>query len=198
MPSPQYSAADFLAALQALLPRGRVWPREADAVQSQAISGLVPVYVRNNLAAAGLLVDAFPATTFQLLPEWEATMGLPDPCAGISPTIQARRAQVVARFTGIGGQSVAYMVGYAQSLGYAITITQFAPARVGQSRVGQPLCGVAWAHAWRINAAINTINHSRVGTAAVGEPLASWGNTVLECELAAIAPAHTTIIFAYS
>lgn len=198
MPAPNYSAPDYLFALQALLPRGRVWPRDPDAVQTKVLTGLVQSYVRTNASANQVLVEALPSTTFQLLPEWEATMGLPDPCAGTSPTIQGRRSQVVARFTGVGGQSVGYMVAFAKSLGYTVTVKQYAPARVGQSRVGQPLCGPAWAHAWSINSALNTVTRSRVGTAAAGEPLASWSNAVLECELRTIAPAHTILFFTYS
>jgi uncharacterized protein YmfQ (DUF2313 family) len=197
MAAPFYTAADYLSALQALMPRGRVWPRDSDATQTKALSGLTPTYARQNVAANNLLIDAFPSTTFQLLPEWEETLGLPDPCAGASPTLQGRRSQVVARFTGIGGQSAAYMIAYAASLGYSITITQFVPARVGQSRVGQPLNGEAWAHAWRVNSALNTVVRSRVGSSVAGDPLASWGNNVLECELKEIAPAHTTLIFSY-
>lgn len=198
MPAPNYSAADYLFALQALLPRGRVWPRDPDAVQTKVLTGLAQVYARTNASANQLLVEALPSTTFQLLPEWEATMGLPDPCAGVSPTIQGRRSQVVARFTGVGGQSVAYMVGFAKRLGYTVTVQQYAPARVGQGRVGQRLNGPAWAHAWSINSALNTVVRSRVGTAAAGEPLASWSNAVLECELKSIAPAHTTLFFTYT
>jgi uncharacterized protein YmfQ (DUF2313 family) len=198
MAAPLYSAADYQAALQALLPRGRAWPRESDAVQTKLALGLAQSYARSNGRANDLVVDAFPATTFQLLPEWEATLGLPDPCAGPSPTIQGRRGQVVARFTGVGGQTPAYMIAFAKNLGYTITIKQYMPARVGQSRVGQPLCGPAWAHAWSVSSALNTVVRSRVGTAAAGEPLASWGNAVLECELRAIAPAHTVLFFTYS
>ncbi|HLN23874.1 MAG TPA: putative phage tail protein [Patescibacteria group bacterium] len=198
MPAPAHSAANYLSALQSLMPRGRIWPREPDATMTAVLSGLTPVYERQNARANALLVDAFPATAYELLPEWESTLGLPDPCAGASPTLAARRAQVVARLTGLGGQSVAYMIAYAANLGYAITITQFAPARVGQSRVGMPLNGPAWAHAWRVNSPLNTVRQSRVGSAAAGEPLASWGNAVLQCELGEIAPAHTTIIFAYT
>lgn len=198
MSAPQYSAADYLAALQALMPRGRAWPRDADAVQTQVLSGLAPSYTRQNARANQLLVDAFPTTTIELLPEWEETLGLPDPCAGVSPTVYARRAQVVARIKSQGGQSAAYFIALAASLGYVVTITQFAPPRVGQARVGQPLNGSAWAHAWQINAALNTIVRSRVGTSTVGEPLAYWSNAVLECELREVMPAHTVLIFLYS
>lgn len=198
MSAPQYQAADYLAALQSLLPRGKVWPRDPDAAQTKSLAGLSPIYVRQNARANQLLVDAFPSSTIELLPEWEATLGLPDPCAGLSPTIYARRAQVVARIKALGGQSVLYFIALALALGYTVTITQFAPARVGQSRVGQPLCGPAWAHAYRINAPLNTVVRSRVGTSKVGEPLAYWSNAVLECELRQFMPAHTLIIFSYT
>lgn len=198
MSAPQYSAADYLAALQALLPRGRVWPRDADAVQTQALSGLTPTYARQNARANQLLVDAFPLSTIELLPEWEETLGLPDPCAGMSPTVYARRAQVAARFQAKGGQSAAHFIAMAAALGYSVTITQFVPARVGQARVGQPLYGAAWAHAWQINAALHTVVRSRVGVATVGEPLAYWSNAVLECELREVMPAHTVLIFSYT
>ncbi|PRZ56191.1 uncharacterized protein YmfQ (DUF2313 family) [Paraburkholderia fungorum] len=197
MSAPNYSAADYLSAMQALMPRGRVWPKDSDATQTQVLGGLVQVYARNTARANNLLVDAFPGMSAELLPEWEATLGLPDPCAGVAPTVAARNAQVLARFTGLGGQSAAYYISYAATLGYAITITEFAPARVGQSRVGQPLCGPAWAFAWQINAPLNTVIRSRVGTARAGDPLASWGNAVLQCELTEIIPAHTIPIFAY-
>lgn len=147
---------------------------------------------------AHLLVDAFPATAVELLPEWEAALGLPDPCAGVAPTVAARQQQVVARFAGSGGQSMAYYIGYAAILGYTITITQFSPARAGQLRAGQPLNGVAWAFAWRINAPLNTVARAQAGIVRAGEPLASWGNAVLQCELSEIVPAHTIPIFAYS
>ncbi|MPW16898.1 DUF2313 domain-containing protein [Paraburkholderia sp. CNPSo 3157] len=198
MLAPNYTAADFLKALQGLMPRGRVWPRDPDAVQTQVLSGLAPSYERATARANYLLKDAFPATTYELLPEWESTLGLPDPCAGSAPSIAQRQAQVLARFVGVGGPTIASLTAFAANLGYTVTVAQFAPARVGQSRVGQPLCGLAWAFAWQITAPLNTVVRSRVGISAAGDPLASWGNSVLECEIKAIMPAHTIPIFAYA
>jgi len=161
MSAPLYSSADYLAALQSLLPRGRVWPKDSDSLQTAALSGLTPTYFRNNARANDLLAEAFPATTVEMLPEWEATLGLPDPCAGIAPTIQMRRDQVVARFTGRGGQSFSYMTAFALNLGYTITITQFVPARAGILRAGLPLCGNDFAYAWCVNVALNTLRAFR-------------------------------------
>lgn len=196
--APLYTAADYLSALQSLLPRGRAWPRAPDAVQTSALSGLTLIYERSNLRANQLLVDAFPATTVELLPEWEAALGLPDPCAGPAPTLQGRRAQVIARFTAVGGQSIAYIKSFALSLGFSIDITQFIPARAGILRAGRPLCGNDFAYAWRVTAALNTSFAFRAGMSAAGEPLSSIANAVLECELRKIAPAHTTVFFAYT
>lgn len=198
MAAPQFLAADFLAALQALLPRGKVWPRDPDASLTKSLNGLTPTYARQTSRSNQLLVDAFPVTTIELLPEWEATLGLPDPCAGLSPTIYARRAQVVARVKAQGGQSVLYFIALAAALGYTVTITQFAPARAGQTRAGMPCNGPAWAHAYRVNAPLNTVVRARAGTSKAGEPLAYWSNTVLECELRQVMPAHAVIIFSYT
>lgn len=182
---------------QALLPRGAVWPRDPDTVQAQVCAALMQTPAREDAAAAALLADSFPATTNQLLPEWEATLGLPDPCAGESPTLEQRRNQVVARLTSGGGQSVAYMVGYAANLGFAVTVRQFVPFRLGRARLGTPLNGAPWANVWAIQAPQTTITSFRLGDSRVGEPFRAWGNAVLECELRAISPAHTILQFQY-
>lgn len=198
MSAPNYQAADFLAALQSLMPRGANWPRDPDATLTKVLSGLVPIYQRQTSRSNQLLVDAFPTTTVELLPEWEETLGLPDPCAGLSPTLQARRNQVIARLTSVGGQSAAYFISLALSLGFVVTETNYAPFRMGQSRVGQQLGGQDWFFVFSINAPLNTVTPFRMGQSATGEPLNYWGNTVLECELTEVAPAHSIIQFHYS
>jgi uncharacterized protein YmfQ (DUF2313 family) len=198
MLAPNYTAADFLKALQGLMPRGRIWPRDPDAVQTQVLSGLAPSYARSTARANYLLVDAFPATTYELLPEWESTLGLPDPCAGVAPTIGQRQAQVLARFVGVGGPTIQSLVTFAANLGYTVTITQFVEARAGQMRAGDACNGTAWSYAWQVNAPLNTVTIATAGAMAAGDPLASWGNAVLECEMRAVMPAHTIPIFSYS
>ncbi|MBM6414851.1 YmfQ family protein, partial [Lacticaseibacillus paracasei] len=127
-----------------------------------------------------LIVEANPSTTTELLPEWEETMGLPDPCAGPAPTIDQRRAQVLARFANSGGQSIPFFIAYALTLGYAITITVYTPYTFGMV-FGLPMYGDAFIFAWTVNA-----------------PLAAEANNVLECEFERLKPAHTTVNFIYS
>lgn len=197
MAAPNYQAADFLTALQALMPRGLAWPRDPTSVMAQVEAGLSPTWQRHTEQNNNLLVDAFPATAVQLLPEWEAALGLPDPCAGEAPTLQGRQAQVVARFAGSGGQSVPYFIQYAATLGYTVTVTEFTPFRVGQQRMGCQLGTQDWAFTWQINSALNTITYFRTGQSYMDQALANWGNAVLQCELNEIKPAHTYLNFAY-
>lgn len=198
MLAPNYTAADFLKALQGLMPRGRVWPRDPDAVQTRVLSGLAPSYARSTARANYLLTDAFPATTYELLPEWESTLGLPDPCAGVAPTIPLRQAQVLARFVGVGGPTIASLTAFAANLGYTITINQFVEARADGLHADDPCCDTAWSYAWQVNAPLNTVTYAVADAMAADDPLASWGNAVLECEMKAVMPAHTIPLFAYS
>jgi uncharacterized protein YmfQ (DUF2313 family) len=197
MAAPNYQASDFLSVIHCLMPRGLAWPKSATAIQSQVMSGLAPTWQRHTEQNNNLLIDAFPATSVQLLAEWESALGLPDPCAGEAPTLQGRQAQVVARFAGSGGQSVPYFTQYAATLGYTVTVTEFTPFRMGQQRMGDPLGGPEWAFTWDINAPLNTLTSFRMGLSAMGEPLESWGNAVLQCELTEVKPAHTILNFAY-
>ncbi|WP_321865733.1 YmfQ family protein [Paraburkholderia tropica] len=198
MLAPNILAADFLKVLQGLMPRGRIWPRANDAVQTQVLSGLAPSYERATSRANYLLADAFPSTTYELLGEWESTLGLPDPCAGESPTIPQRQSQVVARFVGGGGPSIESLIAFAADLGYTITITQFVEARAGQLLAGEACCGTAWNFAWQVNAPLNTVVSALAGAMGAGDALTAWGNQVLECELGEIMQAHTIPIFSYS
>lgn len=197
MSAPVYSVDDFLAALQNLLPRGRAWNREPDSVQSKALRGLVGVFRAVNVDDAQLLEDAFPATSSFLLPEWEAALGLPDPCAGPSTTIAERQEQVVAKLTDNGGLSASRFVALAAQLGYEVTTTTFAPFRAGHSRAGDPLGG-PWSYfVWQVSAPETTVTFFRAGSGRAGDPLQRWGNDVLECAIRERAPAHTIVQFAY-
>jgi uncharacterized protein YmfQ (DUF2313 family) len=194
----RYSRDDYARALRALLPRGRVWAHEDEGTQAAVLDGLAATPEALDSAALTLIAAAFPATADQLLPEWEASLGLPDECTGPQPSTQQRRAQVVARLTNSGGQSVQYFINCAAALGYTVTVTEYAPFRAGQSHSGQQLGTQDWFFTWAINAPTNTVTHFAAGESSAGDPLSTWGNAVLECELNAIKPAHTILQFHYS
>ncbi|TPG53278.1 DUF2313 domain-containing protein [Roseomonas nepalensis] len=192
------SVAAYATAILSLLPRGRIWPHQLTSSMAMTARGVAPTAQRLDARAVALLADAFPPQAYELLPEWERTLGLPDPCAGENPSLQQRRGQVTARLTATGGQSAGYFVRHAARLGYAITVESFGPARLGALRLGGRMNDERWAHAWAVLSAETTQRQFRLGLSTLGEPFRAWGNEVLECELRALAPAHTVLIFQYS
>jgi uncharacterized protein YmfQ (DUF2313 family) len=196
--APIFTTEDYLQALEKLLPRGPVWQTDPDSIQAKTERGLVAAWWRVNVADYNLLVDAFPASAVGLLPEWEATLGLPDPCIGEGGTISQRQKLVVAKLTNGGGQSAQYYIDLLASYGYAITITNFSPFRAGQSHAGDPLGGPWSFYTFQVNAPLNSIAYFRAGAGRAGDPLQTWGNAVLECIVNELKPAHVVVVFSYS
>ena len=198
MGAPVFSAENFRQAFLQLLPRGAIWSRERDALPSMLATVWGKTFARNSERASDLLTEIFPETTIELLEEWEKTTGLPDPCAGESPTLSLRRSQVVARLTDSGGSSISYYAAFAAALGFEITISEHAPARADIFRAGEPVYGSDWAFVWTVNAPGYTEQYFLASSGSAGEPLISWGNAVLNCEIISRCPAHTRVLFAQS
>ncbi len=199
-----HSAAAYTAQLASLLPRGRAWPREDDSALMQLVRGKADELARVDGRAADLFEEVDPQTTLELLADWERVAGLPDTCIAAPDSIAERRAAVQSRITGLGGQSHAYFIALAATLGFSVTISEFRPFRIG-SRVGERLYSEEWAHVWRVNVqppAVDdgqglTIRYFRVGQSRVGERLVGFGSLDIECIIRRAAPAHTIVIFAY-
>lgn len=194
---PTYSATDFLWQFQRLLPRGRVWHRGWGWLQAEVLLTLMPAWVRLHGRLNDLIAEIFPCSTYELLPEWEATLGLPDECIGELDTIAQRQAAVCTKFRARGGQSVDYFIALAAAAGYTITIEQFAPFRASINSAGDPLYSEDWAYTWQINADATTIVYFTADHSVAGDPLAAWGNETLMCLIERYAPAHTTIIWGF-
>ncbi|KQN00577.1 YmfQ family protein [Sphingomonas sp. Leaf25] len=178
-PRPRYSGQDYAGAAQALLPTGRVWPA-GDSVQASVFRAFAETFVRSDGVAGALLDTALPGSVTPMLPEWEATLGLPDRCAGEHPDLQQRLDQVRGRFFGAGGQSRQRFIDFAAALGFTITITNYAPFRAGLSTVGNPIASDAWTFVWGVT---------------IVETTGALSPAVLQCEFEAVKPAETTLIF---
>lgn len=190
---------DYLRQLQALLPPGPAWSRDDAATVTHLLAGLSQELERVDGRAWQVLEEADPRTVAELFADWERVAGLPDSCAvafGGTPTVAQRRAALVGRLTTLGGQSPAYYVGLAAALGYAITVTEFHEYTVNDD-VDYSIYGAAWNFAWQVNAALNTVTEFTVES-TVDDPLAAWGNALLECVINRLKPAHTAVLFSYT
>lgn len=140
--------------------------------------GLGKTFERSDGAGMAILAGSVPGSPLSgFLPEWEATLGLPDPCLGTAPTFAQRFAQVGARFVAIGGSSRANLIAFAAALGFTITVTAYSATHPGPTGYG--FSGTQWNFVLGI---------------AVTASSSGLDNSVLECELNAIKPAETTII----
>jgi uncharacterized protein YmfQ (DUF2313 family) len=90
-----------------------------------------------------------------------------------------------------------YFIDLAAAHGYTIEIEQYAPFRVDINSAEDPLYDSAWAFAWTVRAPTTTIVYFRTDLSRADEPLATWGDPILECLIRAVAPAHTIVMFEY-
>lgn len=193
-----YTADQYRAQLKALLPSGQAFPRERGNTLDALLDAMSIELARDDARADQLVVEAIPSTTTELLPDWERVAGLPDNCSGtLADTVQGRRADLVAKLNSLGGQSKAYFIALAARLGFTISIEEFRPFRAGLSAAGDSLTNGDWVFTWRVNGPSVSVIRFRAGQSSAGEPLASWGNSALECRFNQLKPAHTHIIFSY-
>ncbi|MCM8595124.1 YmfQ family protein [Accumulibacter sp.] len=145
------------------------------------------------------LEESDPRTTAALLADWERVYGLPDPvlvAAGISQSFQERRSALVAKVTFQGGQSVAFYLALAATLGYTITITECHPETT-EDDTEYPVRDEQYRFVWIVNAALYTVR-DLVTEDDTEMATAVWGNALLESFLTRYKPAHTLVLFAYT
>lgn len=198
-----FDASAYAAQLRALLPQGRAWNRSPDSMLGRLLDGIAQEFARIDARADDLLDEADPRTALELLPDWERVAGLPDACFGQPDNIPERQVAVASRITGLGGQSRAYFIELAASLGYLVEIEEFRPARCGD-RLGVLCHSDAWVGTWRMHILPNddvpdsqtVLTQARCGD-RLGVRLRGWGSISLECLVNRHKPAHTRIFFTY-
>jgi uncharacterized protein YmfQ (DUF2313 family) len=195
-PPPPAVADHYVGMIERLLPPGPIWVLRAGMELRDIVSAIADECVRAHGRLLALLEEADPRTATEMLADWEAVCGLPDPAFGIPATVDARRALVCARWTAKGGQSAAYYIGIAAALGLTITITTpCQPFRAG-GRAGAACYSIAWAYGWRVHAPNGPAVTFRAGGRA-GYRLIDVRQPVLEALLSRYAPAHTIPVFEY-
>ncbi len=184
--------------LKTLLPKGDAWNRSPGSVWHTFLSAIADELVRlHNRGGVDLLRELYPATSLELLDDWERILGLPDDCIGEATSTQDRRAQILYRLTNRGGQSPQFYIDLALQLGFVVTITEFNQFRAGISRAGDALTNGAWVFTWQVNAPAQTVTYFRAGVSTAGDPLAYGNNDSLECIINRAKPAHTIVLFSY-
>ena len=172
-------SGSYLSLLQALLPRGRAWPRAASAWLTKLLDALAQEFERVEQRVQDLLQEYDPRTANELLGDWERVAGLPGdwPVPG---TLDGRRRLLHGRMTVRLGQSKQAYLDLAWRLGYEEVTIKTYQVFVAGSSVGQPLTQTPWRFAFTM------------------QVLYGANDPQLEAVIRFNAQAHTHVLFEYS
>lgn len=180
MSPPIFTRQHYTAAFLSLLPSGPIWSRALNGIITRLASVWVQPIKRNGDRAANLLTDAFPATTQELLPEWQNTLGLPDPVQPSGQTLEQAQGQVVARLVGSQATSIPELEALAKTLGYTVTFTPQTAFYFGMP-FGSQFGGEGW-------------NFVLLATV---QDIATHDHSVLEYEIRRLCQSGTSVYFEY-
>ena len=197
---------DYVSQIKALLPPGPAWPRgDAASLFAMFIEVWASEFARVQDRAEVLLDEADPRKTLECFTEWLDEWGIPDEClrawAGLTRegmTVTELRRSLLHKIRTPGGQSAAYFISLARVFSYIITVEEYKPWTV-LSTVNDLFADTYWHYRWRVTSyyecASNMFYHNTMGS--VREPLAWWGDAIIECLINRYKPAHTRVFFAY-
>ena len=193
------TADDYAQQLRALLPTGAAWPQEPDAVLSQLLAGEAEELARLDARSHRLLDETDPRTAYELLGDWERVLGLPDPCTAAATTLSARRLACWRKLAYQAGQTPAFFIALAASIGFDIEIHEFDPdVDAYDSSLAAEVAAGRWRYIWRVHVLnAGTFNYMVAGDPAGTALLEGEASLDLECIISAARPAHTHVIFTY-
>ena len=181
------SASAYTDLITAILPTGPIWDYLAAADHGAMVRGMADEMGRIDARGGDASLEFTPSTAVELIGEWEALLGLPDPLDPSPPTALAdRQAAAHAALIASGGQSAAYYMKVSAALGVAVTITGRPygnPFVCGISHCGDPLNGRGASFIWRVD-----------GPSATSAALQAR----LEALITRLSPAHTLVEFTWT
>ncbi|SMF94364.1 Uncharacterized protein YmfQ in lambdoid prophage, DUF2313 family [Methylomagnum ishizawai] len=193
------TGTDYLSMLQALLPRGPVWAgagRMGQVLQSWADEfALVDARIRP------LLLESEPETVDELLPDWEAEFGLPEPCdPEAEPTDGERRTRLAAKVHYLADHTEPGWQALAARYGATLRLESFQPSEAGLLVAGGELLGDRARYSWRVVVLTPTITVREpiCGDFVAGDRLGDWDRLPIECAIRRRNHAHLIPIFGYT
>lgn len=194
------TTAEYAQMLGALMPPGSVWLTESDSFQGQLLAAWAEELARVDGRVGDLIDEAFPGTVTELIDEWEADFGLPEPCdTRTDLDLATRRARLLWKYTYRADHTVTGWQALAASYGATIELYSYYPSYAGRMVAGRPLIGRLGRYFWRITITSPTVAVTRftAGRSRAGQSLGTWERSNLECAVRRRAHAHTIPIFAY-
>lgn len=185
----------YAQAFKQLLPRGRLLDYDDGFTVAEFALAMGQIFEDLDDRFEDFIVELYPTTTLELLPDWEREYGLPDDCSKAGDPVEIRRRLLLAKYNALGGQTRAYFIQLALYLGFEITITEFDVFRTNTNATNDLLLGRDYLWRWQINCAAETKIFFKTNLSTTNEPLIYFGNDRLVCFMNKYKPAHTEIIF---
>ena len=191
---------DYRHQVDALLPRGPLWKPKKGGVVDAVLYALSREAARIDARACAVIEEADPRTSYEELERWFADYGIPSEClaAIADPSLEQMRQELLAKITSNLGLTKAFFESLAGTLGFSAEVETYREHNVNDS-AECPLYSAEWSTAMTLGVKVRGRNGAEEfnTTWAVDQPLARWGNSLLECVVRALAPAHVYVIFSY-
>ena len=129
-----YTPAQYVDGLRNLLPQGLMWEsfKNPYTYMYKTLAAFASSFSDLDQGLCEVIDEVFPATSTNLLPIWQETLGLE---AG-TDTLEQQRQKVVAKLTMEASLSRQYYINYAKQLGYEIIIKEYGAVIPGIYRIG--------------------------------------------------------------
>lgn len=198
------SYQEYEEMLRQLLPPGPAFPRgDYESMMAMLLEVFALELSRIDSRVDALVREDDPRVSVECFREWLEEWGLPDVCSNLlgNLTDSVLRQLLLFRITVPGGQSKKFFVELAARFGYEIQIDELRPYTV-QSEVMDAMWSTSAAYTWRVNvlsgaAAENTTASMHTVIGGADEPLAWWGDMLLECLIERYKPAQTEVVYGY-
>ena len=186
--------------INALLPRGPIWKRRRGGVLDAVLFALAREAARVDERLRAIIEESDPRTSVEELGRWFDDWGIPSEClaAIVDPSLEQMRQELLAKITSNLGLTAAFFESLAATLGFEAKVTTFK-----EHDVDSDVTEAFWDHQWTTVMTLGITIRSDGNaeyldvTWSADEPLARWGNALLECMIRALAPAHVHVIFMY-
>ena len=191
---------DYSHQIDELLPRGPIWKRTPGGALDAVLYALGREAARVDARINQVIEESDPRTSIEELARWFDDYGIPSACleAIADPSQEQVLQERLAQITSNLGLTAAFFESLAGTLGYQAKVTTFTEHDVNDD-VEHPLYEKQWTTVMTLGITIRSNGNAEYLDVTWGadEPLARWGNALLECVIRALAPAHVYVIFMY-
>jgi len=117
--------AEHTQALTSYLPGGRLFAARNKSTSNiyKLMTGIANEFLTADELIKTFRIEIIPSLTEDLIPEWEAALGIPDDCFKGNGTTSERRIHILAKLSSLGVQTVTDFETLALVFGVTVTVT---------------------------------------------------------------------------